>query len=50
MNMMERRSYERRKKKVSDEEIKQWLEEEDFKYWNAFEMDKLDEELTIGQP
>jgi hypothetical protein len=46
MSMMDRRSYERRKNKVSDEAIKQWLEEEEFEHWNAFEMDKLEEELS----
>jgi hypothetical protein len=46
LGMMERRSYERRKKRVTDEEIKQWLEEEEYEEWNTFEMDKLEAELS----
>ena len=49
--MMECRSYERRKKRVTDEEIKQWLEEEEeYEEWNTFEMDKLEAELLSKTP
>jgi hypothetical protein len=50
LGMMERRSYERRKKRVTDEEIKQWLEEEEYEEWNSFEMDKLEAELSGKTP
>jgi hypothetical protein len=45
MQLMERRSHERKKKWVTDEDVKQWLEEEEFEEWNELEMRELEAKL-----
>jgi hypothetical protein len=44
--MMERRSYERRKKRVTDEDVQRWVEERDQEFWQSGEMDALESRLA----
>lgn len=44
--MMERRSHERRKKRVTDEDVMRWVEEEESEFWMSSEMDALDARLS----
>ena len=46
MSIMERRSYERRRAQVNDEDVQRWVEEEDFERYRGGEMQQMDVMLS----
>ena len=45
--MMERRSHERRKNQVTDEDVMKWVEEEEQDFWSTSDMDSLDARFEV---
>jgi hypothetical protein len=45
MSLIDRRSYERRKNRVTDEDVQRWVEEEEFERFNRVEMDSFQTEM-----
>jgi hypothetical protein len=45
--MMERRSHERRKNRVTDEDVMKWVEEEEQDFWSTSDMDSLDARFEV---
>lgn len=46
MSLMDRRSYKCQRSRVVDEDVKWWMEEEDFEAFHRFEMDIMEAEMN----